>query len=111
MATETFLVAAQEVTGSCHMFEAPAFSDKNENNKVVFSEDLGNKSAVFMNVPSVLTKADLVLMEGTYGDRNHRPIEDSVAQLKEILSATQKRRGNIMTPAFAVGRTQELFFI
>jgi metallo-beta-lactamase family protein len=63
-----------------------------------------------MNDPTVLTKADLVLMEGTYGDRNHRPIEDTVAQLKEILGQTQERGGNIMIPAFAVGLTQELLF-
>jgi metallo-beta-lactamase family protein len=87
-----------------------SFSDKGKNKKVVFSGDLGNKSAVLMNDPTVLTKADLVLMEGTYGDRNHRPIEDTVAQLKDILSDTQKRGGNIMIPAFAVGRTQELLF-
>jgi metallo-beta-lactamase family protein len=87
-----------------------SFIDKGKNKKVVFSGDLGNKSAVLMNDPTVLTKADLVLMEGTYGDRNHRPIEDTVAQLKEILLDTQKRGGNIMIPAFAVGRTQELLF-
>jgi metallo-beta-lactamase family protein len=87
-----------------------SFNDKGKHKKVVFSGDLGNKSAVLMNDPSVLTKADLVLMEGTYGDRNHRPMEDTVAQLKEILSDTQKRGGNIMIPAFAVGRTQELLF-
>ena len=87
-----------------------SFSDKGKYKKIVFSGDLGNKSAVLMNDPTVLTKADLVLMEGTYGDRNHRPIEDTVAQLKEILCDTQKRGGNIMIPAFAVGRTQELLF-
>lgn len=87
-----------------------SFTDKGKNKKVVFSGDLGNKSAVLMNDPKVLTKADLVLMEGTYGDRNHRPIEDTVAQLKEILRETHERGGNIMIPAFAVGRTQELLF-
>ncbi len=87
-----------------------SFSDKGKDKKVVFSGDLGNKSAVLMNDPTVLTKADLVLMEGTYGDRNHRPIEDTVSQLKEILHDTQERGGNIMIPAFAVGRTQELLF-
>ena len=87
-----------------------SFTDKGKNKKVVFSGDLGNKNAVLMNDPTVLTKADLVLMEGTYGDRNHRPIEDTVAQLKEILRETQERGGNIMIPAFAVGRTQELLF-
>ncbi|WP_299074326.1 MBL fold metallo-hydrolase [uncultured Paraglaciecola sp.] len=86
------------------------FTDKGKTKTVVFSGDLGNKSAVLMNDPAVLKKADLVMMEGTYGDRNHRPIEDTVSQLKEILADTQKRGGNIMIPAFAVGRTQELLF-
>jgi metallo-beta-lactamase family protein len=86
------------------------FSDKGKNKKVVFSGDLGNKNAVLMNDPTVLKEADLLLMEGTYGDRDHRPMEDTVAQLKQILLNTQKRGGNIMIPAFAVGRTQELLF-
>ncbi|WP_339720064.1 MBL fold metallo-hydrolase [uncultured Paraglaciecola sp.] len=87
-----------------------SFNDKGKHKTVVFSGDLGNKNAVLMNAPTLLTKADLVLMEGTYGDRNHRPIEDTVTQLKEILAETQTRGGNIMIPAFAVGRTQELLF-
>jgi metallo-beta-lactamase family protein len=86
------------------------FDEKGRNKTLVFSGDLGNKSAVLMNDPTILTRADVVLMEGTYGDRNHRPIEDTVAQLKEILHDTHKRGGNIMIPAFAVGRTQELLF-
>jgi metallo-beta-lactamase family protein len=87
-----------------------SFTEKGKNKKVVFSGDLGNKNAVLMNDPTILTQADLVLMEGTYGDRNHRPLEDTLAQLKDILHDTQKRGGNIMIPAFAVGRTQELLF-
>lgn len=87
-----------------------SFNEKGRDKKLVFSGDLGNKSAVLMNDPAILTKADVVLMEGTYGDRNHRPIEDTVTQLKQILHDTQKRGGNLMIPAFAVGRTQELLF-
>jgi metallo-beta-lactamase family protein len=86
------------------------FSEKGKSKTLVFSGDLGNKDAVLMNDPTVLTKADIVLMEGTYGDRNHRPIEDTVNQLRQVLSDTEKRGGNIMIPAFAVGRTQELLF-
>jgi metallo-beta-lactamase family protein len=77
---------------------------------VVFSEDLGNKSAELMNDPTVLTKSDLVMIEGTYGDHNLRPIEDTVTELKQILRDTQKRGGIIMIPAFAVGRTLESLF-
>lgn len=86
------------------------FTEKGKSKTLVFSGDLGNTNAVLMNDPTVLTQADVVLMEGTYGDRNHRSIEDTVEQLVEILRDTQKRGGNIMIPAFAVGRTQELLF-
>lgn len=86
------------------------FKEKGQSKTLVFSGDLGNKDAVLMKDPTVLAEADIVLMEGTYGDRNHRPIEDTVDQLKEILHDTHKRGGNIMIPAFAVGRTQELLF-
>ncbi len=86
------------------------FSEKGKNKTLVFSGDLGNKNAVLMKDPTVITKADVVLMEGTYGDRNHRPIEDTVKQLRQVLRDTHKRGGNIMIPAFAVGRTQELLF-
>jgi metallo-beta-lactamase family protein len=86
------------------------FADKGRDKTLVFSGDLGNKNAVLMNDPSVLTKADIVLLEGTYGDRNHKPIEDTVNELKQILFDTQNRGGNILIPAFAVGRTQELLF-
>lgn len=86
------------------------FKEKGQSKTLVFSGDLGNKDAVLMKDPTVLAEADIVLMEGTYGDRNHRPIEDTVDQLKAILHDTHKGGGNIMIPAFAVGRTQELLF-
>lgn len=86
------------------------FFENEQQKTLVFSGDLGNHEAVLMKDPSVLTKADIVLMEGTYGDRNHKSIEDTLAQLRDILQRTQQRGGNIMIPAFAVGRTQEVLF-
>jgi metallo-beta-lactamase family protein len=86
------------------------FSERGEHKTLVFSGDLGNKSAVLMKDPSIMTQADIVLMEGTYGDRNHKSIDDTVSQLKTILRETEARGGNIMIPAFAVGRTQEILF-
>jgi metallo-beta-lactamase family protein len=85
-------------------------SDKGQTKTLVFTGDLGNQNTVLMNDPSFLNKADILLMEGTYGDRNHRPIEDTVQELRDILKETQERGGNIMIPAFAVGRTQEILF-
>ena len=87
-----------------------SFTERGEDKKLVFSGDLGNKSAVLMKDPSILTKADIVLMESTYGDRNHKSIDNTVAELKTILRDTEARGGNIMIPAFAVGRTQEILF-
>ncbi len=84
---------------------------ENETEKtLVFSGDLGNKDAVLMNDPAILKQADVVLMEGTYGDRNHRTIDDTVEQFRDILHDTWQSGGNVMIPAFAVGRTQELLF-
>jgi metallo-beta-lactamase family protein len=78
--------------------------------KLVFSGDLGNKSAVLMKDPVAIEHADLVIMESTYGDRNHKNIDDTLEQLKAILAETQARGGNVLIPAFAVGRTQEILF-
>ena len=84
--------------------------EKQSMKSLVFSGDLGNKNAVLMKDPTVLTKADVVLMESTYGDRDHREIDDTTEQFKQILQKTWNNGGNIMIPAFAVGRTQELLF-
>lgn len=77
---------------------------------LVFSGDLGNKNTVLMNDPSFLEAADIVLMEGTYGNRNHRTKEDTIAELQQILNETWGKGGNVMIPAFAVGRTQEIIY-
>ena len=84
--------------------------EKSRSKTLVFSGDLGKRDSVLMNDPAVLTHADLVLMEGTYGDRNHRSMDNTLTQLAEVLKATWARRGNVMIPSFAVGRTQELLF-
>ena len=84
--------------------------EKKQKKTLVFSGDLGHKGAVLMNDPAILTKADLVLMEGTYGNRNHRSMEDTIKQFRDILKTTWARGGNVLIPAFAVGRTQELLF-
>ena len=75
---------------------------------LVFTGDLGKKDTLLMNDPTFLTHADVVLMEGTYGDRNHRTLEDTFTQFKAILHDAFLKGGNVMLPAFAVGRTQEL---
>ncbi|MCF6434904.1 MBL fold metallo-hydrolase [Pseudoalteromonas sp. MMG022] len=83
-------------------------TENGEQKKLVFSGDLGNTDTLLMNDPVYLEEADIVLMEGTYGDREHKSLGDTQAQLKDILHTAFARGGNVMIPAFAVGRTQEL---
>ncbi|EED33707.1 RNA-metabolising metallo-beta-lactamase [gamma proteobacterium NOR5-3] len=78
--------------------------------RLVFSGDLGKTDSVLMREPAQLKEADILLMESTYGDRDHRPEGDTVTELRDILRETWSRGGNVMIPAFAVGRTQEVLF-
>lgn len=86
------------------------FTEEGKEKTLVFSGDLGKQESALMNPPARLTHADVVLMEGTYGNRNHRSQAASLLQLEAILHETWKARGNVMIPSFAVGRTQELMF-
>tara|TARA_R110000823_G_scaffold125385_1_gene251977 strand:+ start:11402 stop:12805 length:1404 start_codon:yes stop_codon:yes gene_type:complete len=77
---------------------------------LVFSGDLGKSDSTLMSSPAELEDASLLLVESTYGDRNHRMMGDTLGELKEVLRDTWQDGGNVMIPAFAVGRTQELLF-
>ena len=63
-----------------------------------------------MNFAEEDRQIDLLIMESTYGDRLHEPVQDLKPQLKEVLIETRKRDGSIVIPAFAYGRTQELLY-
>lgn len=80
--------------------------------KVVFSGDLGRKGMPILRDPELIDSADLVVMESTYGERLHRSWDDTLSELKAIFAATiQSSRGNILIPAFSVGRAQELLYL
>ncbi len=78
--------------------------------KLVFSGDLGLHGTPILRDPTPVHEADLVLMEATYGDRNHRDRADTIIELGDILDAAWRDGGNVLIPAFAVGRTQELLY-
>ncbi|RZA18481.1 MAG: MBL fold metallo-hydrolase, partial [Lysobacteraceae bacterium] len=78
--------------------------------KLVFSGDLGTKGTPILRDPTPIREADLVLMESTYGDRNHKDRAETVLELGGILEAAWRDGGNVLIPAFAVGRTQELLY-
>jgi metallo-beta-lactamase family protein len=84
--------------------------EKGQTKTLVFSGDLGNSDSALMNDPTKLHHADVVLMEGTYGNRNHRSMAETVEQFADVLSDAWKKGGNVLIPSFAVARTQELLF-
>ncbi|OIQ94207.1 ribonuclease [mine drainage metagenome] len=77
---------------------------------VLFSGDLGNAGRPILRDPSTPPRADVVVMETTYGDRLHKPFQPSVAELYEAVTATFKRGGNVVIPSFALERAQELLY-
>jgi len=78
--------------------------------KVVFSGDLGHIGAPVMPDPVRIKHADLVIMESTYGDRLHRSWQETWQELADILDTASHDGGNVMIPAFAVGRTQDMLY-
>lgn len=78
--------------------------------KLVFSGDLGNPATVLMHDPTDIGQADIVLMESTYGNRNHQNIDNSLGELATALEHANKDGGNVFIPAFALGRSQEILY-
>ncbi len=85
-------------------------SENGHEKKLVFSGDLGNSYAALLRDPETVDEADLVLLESTYGDRNHRSMEATLDEFETIITEASASGGNILIPAFAVGRTQEIIF-
>ena len=77
---------------------------------LVFSGDVGMKGTPILRDPTDPPRADLILMESTYGDRNHKDRAATVTELGEIFAKARSDGGNVIIPAFAVGRSQELLY-
>ncbi|MDD6154375.1 MAG: MBL fold metallo-hydrolase [Eubacteriales bacterium] len=78
--------------------------------KIVFSGDLGMPDRPILRDPTIIKKADCVIMETTYGDRLHPDNAMDVKKLIDIIVKTARRGGTTVIPSFAVGRTQELIY-
>jgi metallo-beta-lactamase family protein len=79
---------------------------------LAYTGDLGNTNVPILPDPENITdKVDFLISECTYGDKNHRPLEEAVNHLKEIILEAIKNKCRIIVPAFALGRTQELIYI
>lgn len=84
--------------------------DNNRDVTLVFSGDLGQPGLPILRDPTNIDRADLLIMESTYGDRLHGQFKDSQKDLERIVNQTYRRGGKIIVPAFAVGRTQEIVY-
>ncbi len=81
-----------------------------ETRTIVFSGDIGNVDQPIIRDPQTFSEADYVVMESTYGDRNHTEVWSYTDELAQIIDETLGRGGNVVIPSFAVGRTQELLY-
>ena len=79
--------------------------------RILFSGDIGKHGNPIIADPQHAETADYVVMEATYGNRLHRPFESSVGELLEAITSTFRRGGNVLIPAFAVGRTQDILYL
>lgn len=93
-------------SGSIHVW----MTEKDTTKKIVFSGDIGNLNQPIIRDPQYIKEADYVVMESTYGDRDHEHTGDYVNDLAKLIDETLGKGGNVIIPSFAVGRTQELLY-
>lgn len=80
--------------------------------KLVFSGDLGQRGHPLVRDPTPIAEADLLVVESTYGNRLHKTLDDTIEELVFAIQDTLKHRGgNVIIPAFAVGRTQDVLYL
>jgi metallo-beta-lactamase family protein len=85
--------------------------DKDEEKKVIFSGDLGNRNKPIVRDPTLPDDAQTVFIETTYGDREHKDLETSKKELLEAINYAFSNNGNVIIPTFALERAQELLYL
>jgi len=86
-------------------------SDGSASTTIVFSGDLGRCDTPILRDPTPISHADFVLVESTYGNREHAPHDQAIAELAKAIAEVSDDRGVLLVPAFAIGRTQELVWV
>jgi len=98
---------AGHILGSAHVLVQ--VNENGRERRVLFSGDIGGAGRPIIRDPDP-PPAEIVLMESTYGDRNHRSPAESVAELVSVIAATIHRGGNVVIPTFALERAQEILY-
>jgi metallo-beta-lactamase family protein len=101
-------VDAGHILGSCSV--EIWLDEKGRRRKLVFSGDLGQYDTPILNDPAAIGEADHVIIESTYGNRRHRERQSTIDEIGEIIRDAAHHRGNLLIPAFSIGRTQELLY-
>ncbi|MBU6392822.1 MAG: MBL fold metallo-hydrolase, partial [Planctomycetes bacterium] len=83
--------------------------DDSVEKKLVFSGDLGQKHLPFIKDFTVIEEGDFVFIESTYGNRRHKGMKETIDEFADAVSESLKKGGKVIIPAFAVGRTQDIF--
>ncbi len=99
---------AGHILGSCSVEVWLRENDKEK--KVVFSGDLGQYDTPILNDPAVIEQADHVIIESTYGNRLHRGRQETIEEIGEIIRDAAHHKGNLLIPAFSIGRSQEILY-
>jgi len=103
----TFIDAGHILGSACIFLE---LEEEGRKRTVLFSGDLGTNGRAILRDPDKPPHADVVVMETTYGDRDHKELEPSIDELFEAINHTVARGGNIIIPTFALERAQELLY-
>ena len=85
-------------------------TEEGQTKKIVFSGDIGNHDRPIIRDPQTIDETDYLVIESTYGNREHEEAKDALHDLAGIIKKTLDRGGNVVIPAFAVGRTQEILY-
>ncbi len=85
-------------------------TENGKTTKAVFTGDLGNNDLPLLDSPTMISNADYLIMESTYGNRLHMRNDDKAKMFLDIVSETLDHGGRVIIPSFAVGRTQEILY-
>jgi metallo-beta-lactamase family protein len=103
------LVDAGHVFGSASI--EMSVEENGRSRVIVFSGDIGPRGAPLHRDPTPFKHADLVFLETTYGDRNHRSLAETAVEAREVIRKAVEAKAKILVPAFAIGRTQLLLYL
>ena len=93
-----------------HVLGSAYISIETEGKRLVFSGDIGNDNVPILPLTEPISRADVVVCEATYGDREHETMSERRGRLREVMEATIRDKGTLLIPAFSIERTQEVLY-